>query len=59
MLACGLLVLGLLAAMSLGIIEWSENWRFARGIALTLVVFIPTLAMTLGRRKARRLRPWR
>jgi len=59
MLAAALLVLGLLAAMSLGLRDWTENRRFARGLALTLLVFIPALAMTLGRRKARRLWPWR
>jgi len=59
MLVAGLLVLGLLAAMSLGLLEWSDNRRFARGIALTLLVFLPTLAMVLGRRKRQRLWPWR
>ena len=42
-----------------GLLDWTENRRFARGLALTLLVFIPALAMTLGRRKARRLWPWR
>ncbi|HLW26951.1 MAG TPA: hypothetical protein VKY54_04405 [Kiloniellales bacterium] len=59
MLVAGLLVLGLLAGMSLGLIQWSDNRRFARGIALTLLVFIPALAMALGSRKAQRRWPWR
>ena len=59
MVAAALLVLGLLAAMSLGLLEWSENRRFARGIALTLLVFIPAIAMALGRRKRQRHWPWR
>lgn len=54
MVVAALLVLGLIAGMSLGVIDWSEDRRFARGIALTLLVFIPAIAMALGRAKARR-----
>lgn len=54
MVVAALLVLGLIAGMSLGLIDWSEDRRFARGIALTLLVFIPAIAMALGRVKVRR-----
>jgi len=58
MLLATLLILGLLAAMSLGWMTWSQSPRFARGIALMLLVFFPALALALGERRRQRRWPW-